>query len=310
MKTIKINIPEGMSANINTTRNGLHVSFDENTTITWGNDDTTITWEDEPSIIKKVQSIAPFELTEWQKQMILTIENNDKCIIRKHRQVGMTEIFAMLTAIKMYKNWNVYANFLYLSHNKDASERFVKKVRFYIDKLSHGAIFSTNRKDELSWYSSNLFTVDISKDQYHLGYRTYDWVIVDEAAFTNTNISDIESKTKNITVASTLHGLDNTFLPLWLKSNKRGYKRFTLEKEWYIGSGGMRKILGDKFDYEYDDRLLNHLTLSELEMTLKLGGTIYVGISDKADTRTFTKFMCENGIIHVWDGRNIIIFAQ
>lgn len=50
MKTIKIQIPEGMSANVSTTANGLNVSFEENTIINWESDDTTITWQSEPVV--------------------------------------------------------------------------------------------------------------------------------------------------------------------------------------------------------------------------------------------------------------------
>lgn len=44
MNKINVQIPEGMSANVRKTANGLNISFEKDTIISWETDTTTITW--------------------------------------------------------------------------------------------------------------------------------------------------------------------------------------------------------------------------------------------------------------------------
>lgn len=323
-----------MSANVHTTTNGLNVSFEENTIINWESDDTTITWDNEPivrnhrqcgmsgyigllalirlrneiygakmepTLLEKVERIAPFELTTVQRELVNAIQNNDKLIIRKSRQVGMTEIFAMITAINLCENSG--KRYLYYAIKQDDARNFTKRVKRYLNKLSY--VGNIGHVTERFITSSTYSTLTATSTSTEI-IGDYDWVMIDEAAFTNADMSKLGTITDKITVASTLNRLDNTFLPLWLRANKRGYKRFTIKRTDFE----LKRCFGDHFEYEYGDRLLSHLTLGELESALKFGVTIYLDIADKDDTKKFVDFMLHNHIDFKCTGRNIIIPAQ
>jgi hypothetical protein len=181
-------------------------------------------------------------LSKTQTDVLFTIENNHRTIVRKDRQVGMSSLLNAMIACKLVKDEPI--KILFYSPKREMNHRTKSAVRENTQKLINDLglklKFVYNNADKLTLSNGNsieyhttnestcfsLYTVDINKN---------DWVIFDEIAFGDRilplyrYIRDRFNDPK-ITIVSTQAGLDDVFFPIYLLGKKAGYA--TIDARW------------------------------------------------------------------------------
>ena len=228
--------------------------------------------------VTKKEVMSKFKYFDYEKEFINHINDNRFSIIKKSRQLHITNLLSNYVAWKMlYGNYYDSENILYIANSIHLSQHFIDLVRDNIIKFIHimnnsditeETVFKTNNKLEIR-LTNNCTIKGVSSSKDALRGWGPSLVIMDEAAFIDQGNSLMGAVMTSLgtggrmIMTSTPNGLDKAF-----------YKTFELTLEGKSGFKPMclNWIDNPLFTYEWYEDMCRNLNMNQLQIKQELLG--------------------------------------
>jgi len=187
------------------------------------------------------KGIIPFDLYEFQEKSLIDIMKNDRNIILKARQMGISTLIAMRCIHMMLFDRN--KNILVIAISEDVAKNLIMKVKLMYDNLPPFFKMMIPKKEDnkTSLVLKNGSRIKAKGSSPSAGRsEALSLLVIDECAF----ISDIEeiwtsaqatlSRGGSAILLSTPNGSSNLFHRIWMdaESGKNGFNFIKLP--WYL----------------------------------------------------------------------------
>lgn len=254
--------------------------------------------------------IVPFDLFDFQEKMLENINNNDRIIILKSRQMGISTLIAAYTLWMML--FNDGKNILVVSIKETTAKEIVSKIKLANEKLpSFLKIQAIEYNKHSIKLENNSMVLAVSSASDSARSFSASFIIFDEAAF----IPEIEdlwtsaqptlstvNKGKAI-ILSTPCGVGGFFHTTWVNAEKKKNGFFTIilpwnlrpdrDKKWkekQVKELGIR-LFGQEYDCDFLSSGTNVIDLATLkeyeENSIKIDGDVrpQMGVRDPIEFR-------------------------
>lgn len=231
-------------------------------------------------------------LSSVQKEIIDNI-NKERLLIRKDRQVGITNIINALIACKLISSEKIVINLI--NHNQGSIKYNYNVIYNFLDILINALELDIvltkefNNYDSILLSNGNIINIVKSSENNYTILREHvelnSWFIFDEVALDESGINEKLYQLYNyidkyqsikITIIGTQHGIDNLIFPIYMLRDKTNFK---------IIDSNIRNSEFFKKDIEYLKKLC------PMEYDEYFGGKFVVRNPEKIDIEKVIKNM-------------------
>lgn len=181
----------------------------------------------------------PFKLYPYQEELTNDMEENDRVVILKSRQLGISTLSAG------YSLWTMLfhsdKNILVVAIDQNTSKNLVTKVSVMFENLPSWLRLKTTEKNKLSLRLSNGSQIKAVASSGTSGRsEALSLVIIDEAAFVDNaeelwaSLQQTLSTGGRGVILSTPNGTGNFFHKIWMKSEEGENQFFTKRLPWQV----------------------------------------------------------------------------
>jgi hypothetical protein len=181
----------------------------------------------------------PFSLFAYQEELTHDIQENDRVVILKSRQLGISTLSAGYSLWMML--FHTDKNILVVAIDQNTSKNLVTKVSVMFENLPSWLRMKTTEKNKLSLRLVNGSQIKAVASSGTSGRsEALSLVIIDEAAFVDNaeelwaSLQQTLSTGGKGVILSTPNGTGNFFHKIWTKSEEGGNQFFTKRLPWQV----------------------------------------------------------------------------